>query len=115
MAEKVYKTSESQRRLVKKYESTKDRINVLFPAGTIERMRKLGIQDNNKSTFIKYAVEQMLIEMEGETEKGMARLNALNRMLAYKEFAEKMAANKRNGRKKQEAEEKPEESKESQE
>jgi len=109
MARKKYKTSENQRRLVKEYESTKDRINVLFPAGTIDRMRNLGVSDRNKSTFIKYAVEQMLAEMEREADKGEAQLNAFNRMLAYKEFAEQMAANKRQGRKKKKPEESPEE------
>lgn len=114
MAKKKYKTSENQRRLVKEYESTMDRINVLFPPGTIDRMRNLGISDRNKSTFVKYAVEQMLVEMERETGKEAARLSTYNRMLAYKEFADQMAANKRQGRKKKEAE-KPEETGETEE
>lgn len=127
MAKKKYKTSETQRRLVKEYESTKDRINVLFPAGTIDRMRNLGISDRNKSTFIKYAVEQMLVEMESAGGEEAAqkveiesagneeavRQSTYNRMLAYKKFADQMAANKRQGRKKKEAEsEKKEESEE---
>lgn len=56
------KTSESQRKATREYEKRNDRINVVFPAGTRERMEKLGIK--SMGAFIKEAVEKELQSME---------------------------------------------------
>ena len=39
-----FRTTEAQRKAVREYEKRNDRINVVFPAGTRERMEKLGIK-----------------------------------------------------------------------
>lgn len=56
------KTTEAQRKAVKEYEKRNDRINVIFPAGTKEKMKKLGIEKPN--TFIKEVVAAELEKME---------------------------------------------------
>jgi hypothetical protein len=60
--EKEYSTTQAQRDAVKKYEKKNDRINVIFPAGTRERMEKLGIK--SAGAFIKEAVANELDRME---------------------------------------------------
>ena len=62
MSEKGLKTSEAQRKATREYEKRNDRINVVFPAGTRERMEKLGIK--SMGAFIKEAVEKELQSME---------------------------------------------------
>lgn len=62
MEERELKTSEAQRKAVREYEKKNDRINVIFPAGTKDRMKTLGIK--NPSAFIKKAVEKELSTME---------------------------------------------------
>ena len=39
------KTTEAQRKAVREYEKKNDRINVIFPAGTRDKMERLGIDD----------------------------------------------------------------------
>lgn len=56
------KTSSAQLKATREYEKRNDRINVVFPAGTRERMEKLGIKSMGK--FIKEAVEKELQSME---------------------------------------------------
>ena len=46
---------------VRRYEATRDRINIIFPAGTRERIEKLG---RTPTAFIKEAVETALIAAE---------------------------------------------------
>ncbi len=65
MNDKELKTSEAQRKAVREYEKKNDRINVIFPAGTKERMKAVGVK--NPSTFIKEVVAAELERMEKYT------------------------------------------------
>lgn len=56
------KTSTAQLKAVREYEKRNDRINVIFPAGTKDRMKALGIEKPN--TFIKEVVASELEKME---------------------------------------------------
>lgn len=56
------KTTESQRKAVREYEKRNDRINIVFPAGTRDRIKALGIEKPN--TFIKEVVATELEKME---------------------------------------------------
>lgn len=56
------KTSDAQRKASREYEKRNDRINVVFPSGTRERMEKLGIK--SMGAFIKEAVEKELQSLE---------------------------------------------------
>lgn len=56
------KTTEAQRRAVQTYQEKNDRINVIFPKGTRDRMKALGIEQ--PSTFIKEVVDAELKKME---------------------------------------------------
>jgi hypothetical protein len=56
------KTTEAQRKAVREYERKNDRINIIFPAGTKDKMKKLGIEKPN--TFIKEVVAAELERME---------------------------------------------------
>ncbi len=62
MEGEALRTSEAQRRAVRKYEKNNDRINVIFPKGTKKRMAELGIEKPN--TFIKEVVATELDRME---------------------------------------------------
>ncbi len=62
MSETELKTTEAQRKAVREYEKKNDRINVIFPAGTRDRMKAVGV--NNPSTFIKEVVAAELERME---------------------------------------------------
>ncbi len=62
MSETELKTTEAQRKAVREYEKKNDRINVIFPAGTRDRMKAVGIK--NPSTFIKAVVAAELEKME---------------------------------------------------
>lgn len=57
-----HKTTEAQRKAVREYEKKNDRINVIFPAGTRDRMKAVGVK--NPSTFIKEVVASELARME---------------------------------------------------
>lgn len=56
------RTTEAQRKAVREYEKKNDRINVIFPAGTKDKMKKLGIEKPN--TFIKEVIAAELARME---------------------------------------------------
>jgi len=56
------KTTEAQRKAVRDYEKRNDRINVIFPSGTREKMKELGIE--KPSAFIKEVVCAELSRME---------------------------------------------------
>ena len=56
------KTTDAQRKAVREYEKRNDRINIVFPNGTRERMKKLGIEQ--PTTFIKEVVKNELDKME---------------------------------------------------
>ena len=56
------KTSEAQLKASREYEKRNDRINIVFPAGTREKMKSLGIDKPN--TFIKEVVAAELDRME---------------------------------------------------
>ena len=56
------KTTEAQRKAVRENEKKNDRINIIFPAGTKEKMKKLGIEKPN--TFIKEVIAAELERME---------------------------------------------------
>lgn len=56
------KTTEAHRKAVREYEKRNDRINVIFPSGTRDRMKQLGIEKPN--TFIKEVVAAELNRME---------------------------------------------------
>lgn len=56
------KTTEAQRKATREYEQRNDRINVVFPFGTRDRMDRLGIK--SKGAFIKEAVEKELQSLE---------------------------------------------------
>jgi len=62
MSEKELKTTEAQRKAVREYEKKNDRINVIFPAGTRDKMERLGIE--KPGTFIKEIVAAELERME---------------------------------------------------
>ena len=57
-----FKTTEAQRKAVREYEKKNDRINVIFPAGTKDKIKKLGIEKPN--TFIKEVIAAELARME---------------------------------------------------
>ena len=65
MSDTDLKTSEAQRKAVREYEKKNDRINVIFPAGTRDRMKAVGVK--NPSTFIKEVVAAELEKMEKYT------------------------------------------------
>jgi hypothetical protein len=56
------KTSVAQLRASRAYEKRNDRINIIFPAGTRERMERLGIE--KPGTFIKEVISTELDKME---------------------------------------------------
>lgn len=56
------KTTEAQRKAVREYEKKNDRINVIFPAGTRDKMKQLGIE--KPGAFIKEVVASELERME---------------------------------------------------
>ena len=56
------KTSAAQLRASRAYEKRNDRINIVFPAGTRERMDRLGIE--KPGAFIKEVIASELEKME---------------------------------------------------
>ena len=65
MDNETLKTSEAQRKAVREYEKKNDRINVIFPAGTRDRMKAVGVK--TPSAFIKEVVAAELERMEKYT------------------------------------------------
>lgn len=64
--DKELKTSDARRRAVANYEKKNDRINVIFPAGTKDRIAAAGF--DSMGAFIKLAVEEKLQSIEKKTE-----------------------------------------------
>jgi hypothetical protein len=62
MEQTKLKTTEAQRKAVREYEKKNDRINVIFPAGTKNTMKALGIEKPN--AFIKEVVAAELERMK---------------------------------------------------
>lgn len=63
MDNKELKTTEAQRKAIREYEKRNYRLNIVFPAGTKERIEKLGI-DKTPSAFIRDTVLLKLDELE---------------------------------------------------
>lgn len=59
------KQKEQRRKAVREYEKRNYRLNIVFPAGTKERIEKLGLNMTN-SAFIRDTVLQKLEELEKE-------------------------------------------------
>ena len=57
------KTTEAQRKAVRDYEKRNDRINIVFPAGTKERIKALNIE-KTPSAFIRDTITAKLDELE---------------------------------------------------
>lgn len=57
------KQKEQRRKAVREYEKRNYRLNIVFPAGTKERIEKLGLNMTN-SAFIRDIVLQKLEELE---------------------------------------------------
>ena len=63
MEENKLKTSDAHRKAVRNYERNNDRLNIVFPAGTKERIERLNLNKTN-SAFIRDAVLNKLEELE---------------------------------------------------
>lgn len=61
--EKEYKTTEAQRQAIRNYEKKNYRLNLVFPAGTKERIEALNLNKTN-SAFIRDTVLNKLDELE---------------------------------------------------
>lgn len=61
--EKEYKTTEAQRQAIRKYEKKNYRLNLVFPAGTKERIESLNLNKTN-SAFIRDTILNKLDELE---------------------------------------------------
>ena len=57
------KTTEAQRKAIREYERKNYRLNIVFPAGTKERIEALGLEKTN-SAFIRDTVLSKLDELE---------------------------------------------------
>ena len=57
------KTSQSQRKAVRKYENNNDRLNIVFPRGTKERIEALNLNKTN-SAIIRDTILSKLDELE---------------------------------------------------
>lgn len=57
------KTTDAQRKAVREYEKRNDRMNIVFPAGTKERIKALGT-GKTPSAFIRDTVAAKLDELE---------------------------------------------------
>ena len=58
-----YKTTEAQRKAIRDYEKRNYRLNIVFPAGTKERIENLNLPKTN-SAFIRDTVLTKLDELE---------------------------------------------------
>ena len=72
MGKKENKTPEKQIWYSQEYQKKNDRVNVVFPAGTRERMEALGIKA--AAPFIKKAVAAELDRLGKENEKGEEKI-----------------------------------------
>lgn len=63
MDEKNLKTTEAQRRAIRAYENKNWRLNIVFPAGTKERIEDLNIS-KSASSFIRDTILAKLDELE---------------------------------------------------
>lgn len=63
MDEKELRTTEAQRKAIREYEKRNYRLNIVFPAGTRERIEALGINKSN-TAFIRDTVLAKLDELE---------------------------------------------------
>ena len=63
MEENRPKTSEAQRKAIRNYEKNNYRLNIVFPAGTKERIESLHLNKTN-SAFIRDTVLNKLDELE---------------------------------------------------
>lgn len=63
MEENKLKTSDAHRKAVRNYEKNNYRLNIVFPAGTKERIERLNLNKTN-SAFIRDAVLNKLEELE---------------------------------------------------
>lgn len=99
--EKQFETTEARRRASENYRKKRERVEVLLPPGTIERMKAVGVEEKRKASFVRFAVEDMLTRMEDEkleiqiTRKEKTEFDLQNRMQIY---MEKMLENQRAGR-----------------
>lgn len=104
--EKQLETTEARRRASENYRKKRERVEVLLPPGTVERMKAVGVEEKRKASFVKFAVEDMLTRMEEEklqieiTRKNKSESDLQNRMQGY---MEKMLENQRAGRPKRES------------
>lgn len=57
------KTTEAQRKAVREYEKRNDRLNIVFPAGTKERIEALNL-NKSVSAFIRDTITAKLDELE---------------------------------------------------
>lgn len=57
------KTSEAQRKAIRKYEKENYRLNIVFPKGTKERIEALNLKITN-SAFIRDTIIEKLNELE---------------------------------------------------
>ncbi len=57
------KTTDAQRKAVRKYEQNNYRLNIVFPKGTRERIEALGL-DKTNSAFVRDTVLAKLDELE---------------------------------------------------
>ena len=58
-----HKTTEAQRKAVREYEKRNDRLNIVFPAGTKERIEALNL-NKTVSAFIRDTITAKLDELE---------------------------------------------------
>lgn len=58
-----HKTTEAQRKAVREYEKRNDRLNIVFPAGTKERIEALNL-NKSVSAFIRDTITAKLDELE---------------------------------------------------
>ena len=57
------KTTEAQRKAVREYEKRNDRLNIVFPAGTKDRIEALNL-NKSVSAFIRDTITAKLDELE---------------------------------------------------
>lgn len=58
-----HKTTEAQRKAVREYEKRNDRLNIVFPAGTKDRIEALNL-NKSVSAFIRDTITAKLDELE---------------------------------------------------
>lgn len=99
--EKQLETTEARRRASENYRKKRERVEVLLPPGTVERMKAVGVEEKRKASFVRFAVEDMLARMEEEklqieiTRKEKMESGLQIRMQRY---MEQMRENQRAGR-----------------